>query len=330
MGAYQTFDPLLSEQTAQEMMRVGERFGTFPMYVSEQIREGLGQGLTKRHDAAMNFVQHGGRFSRDEPFETLVARTNLFRGTYALGDDIRMPGVEPLLNHEGFYEAARSIVGGELVVPTMLYANLLLPGQELAVHTDTPEYRGMSKQQYPEWLMVVMYHSGLFESWRVPIVGAVAFFGGCDGGEFILYPDGPRADAVAVPAKHNTGVIVDVDDTFHAVDTVGGFDTPPPPAQIGMAMRYTDAGNWRLGTDEDTVGHYAWGEFRYSIQWKAYVFRDTHEKQLFEDHSDDLSPEYVREKLIEDLRRRERIGADVPDDTELALLMMDEYIQFPA
>ena len=44
-----------------------------------------------------------------------------------------------------------------------MYANLLLPGQELAVHTDVPEFRGANRKVIPQWLLVVMHHSGLFD-----------------------------------------------------------------------------------------------------------------------------------------------------------------------
>ena len=55
---------------------------------------------------------------------------------------MRAPGIEPFLHHEGFVEAARALHGRDVIVPAIVYANLLLPGQELAVHTDVPEFRG--------------------------------------------------------------------------------------------------------------------------------------------------------------------------------------------
>ena len=84
------------------------------------------------------------------------------------------------------------IHGRPVIEPAIVYANILLPGQELAVHTDVPEFRGANRKLYPQWLMVVMHHSGLFDAWRMPIATAVGWFNDCRGGEFAYYPDGPR------------------------------------------------------------------------------------------------------------------------------------------
>ena len=71
-------------------------------------------------------------------------------------------------------EAARTIQGRRVVVPVIVYANLMVPGQQLAVHTDVPEFRGANRKELPEWLLVVMHHCGLFDQWRMPIVTAVS------------------------------------------------------------------------------------------------------------------------------------------------------------
>ena len=66
----------------------------------------------------------------------------------------------------------------------------MVPGQELAVHTDVPEFRGCNRKVMPQWLLVAMHHSGLFDEWRMPIATGVAWFHDCDGGEFCYYPGG--------------------------------------------------------------------------------------------------------------------------------------------
>ena len=45
-----------------------------------------------------------------------------------------------------------------------------------AVHTDVPEFRGANRKVIPQWLLVVMHHAGLFESWRMPIATGIAYF----------------------------------------------------------------------------------------------------------------------------------------------------------
>ena len=57
-------------------------------------------------------------------------------------------GIEPFLHHEGFVDGARArSTAGRVIEPAIVYANLLLPGQELAVHTDVPEFRGANRKR---------------------------------------------------------------------------------------------------------------------------------------------------------------------------------------
>jgi hypothetical protein len=45
-----------------------------------------------------------------------------------------------------FYEAAKQIhPGTNIIYPCNVYANVLLPGQELAIHTDVPEFLGAAR-----------------------------------------------------------------------------------------------------------------------------------------------------------------------------------------
>src|SRR4029079_5989635 len=121
----------------------------------------------------------------------LGARTNYFRETYAYGEERFVDGVDVLMHCDALLAAARELHGRPVVVPAIVYANMLLPGQELAVHTDVPEFRGANRKVVPQWLLVVMHHSGLFEQWRMPIATGIAYFGDAKGGELAYYPDGP-------------------------------------------------------------------------------------------------------------------------------------------
>src|SRR5207244_6920516 len=125
----------------------------------------------------------------DEPASVLAARTNYFRETYAYGDDVFAPGIQSFFHHDHLFDGARRLHGREVVVPAIAYANLLLPGQELAVHTDVPEFRGADRRRYPQWLMVVMLHSGLFDGWRMPIATGISYIGDAKGGALSFWPD---------------------------------------------------------------------------------------------------------------------------------------------
>src|SRR4029450_11165148 len=148
-----------------------------------------------RYDAAANFVRTGGRFGRREDVRLAAARTDYLRYTSFYGEHACSPGVEAFRDDDGLRAAAQALHGRPVIVPAIVYANILLPGQELAVHTDVPEFRGANRRIVPQWLLVVRRHAGLFEEWPIPIPPGIAYFGGGRGGELAYSPDGPAGPA---------------------------------------------------------------------------------------------------------------------------------------
>lgn len=326
-ATHRVFDPLLPPAHAADMRRLCERFGTYGMYSQEASEAEIGRGLFQRHDAVTNFVKTGGRFRRHDDPAVLGARTNYFRESYAYGDRTFIDGIEPFLRYEGFVEAARAIHGRPVIEPAIVYANLLVAGQELAVHTDVPEFRGANRKLYPQWLMVVMHHSGLFDAYRMPIATAVGWFNDCRGGAFAFYPAGVGGPCETLPARANTGIILDTDSVFHGVDPVER-DGDLPRMRPGMQLVWDD-GCWSLRDGAVVVTRYAWDEVRFSISWKAYCFADERERRAWREHQDDLALDRILDQLIDDLRARGRLDGERPDPTALALLLIDEYVRFP-
>jgi hypothetical protein len=320
-------DPLLVDGDAEAMVRLWHDVGDFGQYSNEGFETQFAPELAQRYDAAANFVRTGGRFGRTEPVEVAAARTNYFRETYAYGDDVRVPGIEVLLHHPGFLDAARTIHGRPVVVPAIVYANILLPGQELAVHTDVPEFRGANRRTTPQWLLVVMHHSGLFAGWRMPIATGIAYFGRAEGGELAYYPDGVDGPAATFAPRHDAAVVLDTDTVFHGVDRVAGDHDGFATLRPGMRLRHEGGGRWRVGEVE-----YATDDLRYSVSWKGYCFADDAERDAWAGHHDDLTLELVLERLVDDLvgRGRLRSPGDRPSDLELGRMLIDEHVRFPA
>jgi hypothetical protein len=328
---YVHFDPLFAdERDAAAMVDLCERFGRYGMYSQENVESEIGRGLTQRHDAVMNFLRSGGRHGRHDAVERLAARTNYFREEYAYGTEPLIQGVEPFLFHEGFVEAARAIHGRPVVEPAIVFANLMVPGQELALHTDVPEFRGANRKLHPQWLLVAMRHSGLFEEWRMPIATGVAWFHDCKGGEFAFYPDGPGGDAVAHEVAFNTALLVDTDSVFHGVDPIDLPVGELPPLKPGMQLVFDGDDRWSVRDRDDVVATYRWDELRFSISWKAYCFADEAERDAWRAHTNDLDLDWTLARLVDDLRDRGRITGDAPPSRELAETIIDEYIRFPA
>jgi hypothetical protein len=239
-------------------------------------------------------------------------------------------GIEPFLFHEGFVDAARQIHGRAVIEPAIVFANLMVPGQELALHTDVPEFRGANRKLHPQWLLVAMRHSGLFEEWRMPIATGVAWFHDSEGGEFVFYPEGADGPRASHKVAYNTAVLIDTDSVFHGVDRVASDGGPLPRLRPGMQLVFDGDGRWSIREDGTVVEHYAWDELRFSVSWKAYCFADEAERDAWRSHTDDLDLERTLATLVDDLRARGRIGSETPPPKELAIHIIDEYIGFPA
>lgn len=235
-------------------------------YVEQPLSDGLGAGLTRRHDALMRHVQGLAERGEMPDMAEMGARANLFRRVWAERGQLHEPEAGPILGWPAYAEAVRELTGLPDVEPTMLYVNALLPGQELMWHTDTPEFAGLDKQDVPEWLLVCMLHSGLFDDERVVVAGGVTFLGPVQGGAFgWIEEDGRhRID----PADGNA-ILLDADLHPHGVDRVGGPDAPAPPVTPDSTLSPADDGGWTLTTEGADATHYPSTQVRVSMQWKA-------------------------------------------------------------
>jgi hypothetical protein len=325
-------DPLLDDDGADRMVELWHDFGAYGQYSNEGFDTGFAPELAQRYDAAANFVRTGGRFGRtDEPVKRRAARTNYFRETYSYGDDVFAAGIESFRDHDGLRAAAVDLHGRPVVVPAIVYANMLLPGQELAVHTDVPEFRGANRKVVPQWLLVVMHHSALFEEWRMPIATGIAYFGHAQGGELAYYPHGAAGEAETYSPVHNTAALLDTDTVFHGVDRVAGDDSVLDALVPGMRLVHEGEHRWSLRSpDGAEVAGFGTDELRYSVSWKAYCFADEAERRAWDDHSDDLTLEAILSRLEADLRARRALAGDRPADADLGKLLIDTYVRFPA
>ena len=329
-------DPLLSDEEAAAMVRLCEDFGPYGLYVTERSESTFASELAQRYDAAANFVRSGGRFGRVEPPRTLALRTNYFRESYAYGPERFAAGIDVFLFHDSLIGAARQLFGRPVIEPAIAYANLLLPGQELAVHTDVPEFRGANRKLFPQWLMVVMHHSGLFDAWRMPIATGVSYFarGGevAPGGELAYYPDGPDREVRVLDARHNTAIVLDTDSVFHGVDRVGPDGAMPPHLEPGSTLAFdSTTGRWQLTPTPLAPVDFGWDEVRFSVSWKAYCFADEAERDAWHHHADDLDFATIMGRLRADLDERGVLAADAPiDERDLAITLIDTYERFPA
>jgi hypothetical protein len=336
-----TIDPFFDEGP-EGMVELCEQLGTYRTYAEhEKLDSELTRGLSQRHDSVLNFLRTGGLHGARERTAVLAARTTYFREEYAYGDRILAPGIEGFLHHPRLLAAAQRVhgslataagSGGIVVEPAIAYANLMVPGQELAVHTDVPEFRGANRKVLPQWLLVVMHHSGLFADWRMHIATGISWWHDSDHGALAYWPDGADGPSRSHRIAANTALVLDTDTVFHGVDRV----TDPAPSVVpavtaGSALRFAGRRRWDLlDADSTTVETYDWDDLRFSVSWKAYCFADEAERDTWRHHIDDLSEAQIVDRLVADLAERGVVAPDVPRDRDLGLTLIDHYVHFPA
>ena len=327
---YLHMNPFLSAGDAKDMLSIAQSFGSFGTYADEGTSDTLGEELPQRFDVGINYFNQGldGAGNSDSS-EVAASRTNYFRETYAYGNDIKAPGIEPFLEHPELSRTAKAISGCSNVVPAIVYANLLIPGQELAIHTDVPEFRGANRKVVPQWLLVVMLHSRLFEKWRIPIVTCVSWFGDAEGGAFTFYPEGANGKRSIIPAQHNSAILIDTDMTFHGVERVAGGLPDPPLIGQKTRLHFCGGTTWELRESKEVIDTFSWSDIRYSISWKAYCFADDEAEALWESGADTLSTADIIVILEAALRKRGLLKAARPNPTELALLLVDTFVKYP-
>lgn len=284
-------------------------------------------------------------FSADAEFQATAGEESrakpmfiapVFRGDWAY-DKPLIEGVEPLLHHKGFADAARKIFGAEIIRPFSVYSNLTwqLPFAQGPGHIDVPEFRGINRTVYPIWLLTTMNHSRLFEDERIPIATTVAwFYEGRDGG-FDYWPAGKDA----APKIHegdifNTAVVGDNDRMFHRVRPTGKSDAGLIAGLTPEALLvYKSGSDWAVEDAGETRAEFDYAQLRISISWKAHVFQNAEDEKRYVEHGDDISIDDVWQRFATDLERR-GIAARIPHepmkDAEWIRLLSSTYVEEPS
>ena len=250
-----------------------------------------------------------------------------FREEYAYDGREHLGGVDGFLHNAGLIDAARTLFDRPVVEPAIAFANLMLPGQELAVHTDVPEFRGVSRKNLPQWLLVVMHHSGLFDDWRLSIATGISYFQDSGSGALRYWPDGPDAAPAGCRCEqHRRG-------PRHRLGVPRrrpvGHDVEAPRLATGATLEADRDGRWRLtGPDGDALGRFDWDELPFSASWKAYCFADEADRATWRAGSDDLTVDAIVDRLVADLAQRGLVGAVRGARSDLGRLLIDTYVRY--
>ena len=312
------------------MLRLCERISPFSLYTSERVDHPIATGLAERHDVMAHFLKHGNRFGQLGTVKEMARRTNYFRGELAYATQ-KTDGIEAVLHHERIVAAAKLIHDAEIVVPNIVFANVVVPGQELAPHTDVPEFIGCNRKTMPQWLVVVMLRSGLFDAWRVKIATTVSWLTAGVGGAFACWPSGPDGDVIEVSPTPNSSFTIDNCNVVHAVDRFGPADAELALLRPGMTLDFAiDTKSIVTAPSGEEIARYSIDDLRVALVWKGYCFEDERALIRWQQQHEELTIDVVISRLVDDLRERGRIGRVVPQSPELGLLMIDEYVRYPS
>ena len=320
------------------MVRLCEAFAAYGLYVTERSESDFAPELAQRHDAAMNSrsgrVGSGGA---SRPRTLAAAHQLLPRGVRVRRRACCSPASSRSCTHERLCAAARADPrpAGDRAGDRLRQPPGAGPGARGAHRRARVPRR--QPQAVPQWLLVVMHHSGLFDEWRMPIATGIAWFARCRGRRARLLarrrrrprrrPCRPRT----TPRSCSTPTRV-----FHGVDRVAAPTREPFAARSGTALRAHDERRplARPRAADDEVARYDWDELRFSVSWKAYCFADEAERDAWRTHADDLSarrdPRHPGRRPARPWgaarRRADRAGAGPVADRDLRALPGSRFV----
>mmetsp|Transcript_22567 Transcript_22567/g.65622 ORF Transcript_22567/g.65622 Transcript_22567/m.65622 type:complete len:440 (-) Transcript_22567:14-1333(-) len=295
-----------------------------------------------RLDIGRHFITTGGINGVRESYETLVARVLSF-GAY-LFDLSRFSVVERLFSDGKFLSLARKICPGDKqhLDPFQFNFIIQVPGQSVAAHLDGVYFWGASRFNYPQWLLACMQFSNLFSEQFVDQVQVVGYLHEWQpsphyAGEFVFWDGSSREGVTEMPVPL-AGSAVDGTKTVHAANVYMPTVEPPKLDKNKKSLlRFSGHDKWELLSDNEVLQNYTTSDLRISIVYRARCFKDEGEAQRFQDqlqdHENEISLETILATFADDLEAKSivRSAADflAMSRLDLALLLMDTYIQYP-
>jgi hypothetical protein len=176
--------------------------------------------------------------------------------------------------------------------------------------------------------------SGLFESERVKVATAVAwFYGGGDGG-FEYWPRGVDGESILHEGViDNTAIVADNDFMWHRVRPTGRAEDGMVTMSREAELVRQDAKSWAIRDDGRELASFPTDALRVSLSWKAEVFDDEADRRRHDEHTDDIDLDEVLRRFVADFAARgEQLTVPddpVSDDTFVRTLAA-AYVRYPA
>ena len=299
--------------------------------------------LPERVDVGKHYVMTGGLDGMKEPFSDLVNRVSSFAKYTFLRDLDKFPVVQQLFNSDKFQTAAKSVCPADrsYLDPFQFSFIISVPGQTVAAHLDAPYFWGANRFRFPQWLLVSMVFSGLFQDKFINQIQVVGYLhewaednvNPGDGGDFVYYTNSSHWGKVS--AKPGSGTIVDGSKVLHAAKVFRpAVKAPYLPKDKFSQLVHIGDDNWELQVEDQVIRRYTTKDLRISMVYRARCFASAEEAQAYADLPEEemMTMEGILDTLKKDLVARGAAKADTIDSMgklELAFLIMDTYVKYP-
>lgn len=222
------------------------------------------------------------------------------------------------LENPRWTEAAKKAFSSKIVRPFSCLLNLNIPGPAGTCHVDIPQFRGLTVDQAPLWLLISMGHSGLFQPWMVPVAAGLVWFYRGENGAFEYWLSGTDEPPSVVPSPMwNIGLVSDNLVMFHRIGAVGSDKDQERYSgvfQNSDTIHYTDQDRWDVYNGDLLKASLTPDQVRISFLWLAHVFRDEAHLASFEDPAFNLTIDQVVDMFDADLKTR---GVVAPRPTNI-------------
>ena len=257
----------------------------------------------------------------------------VFRATLGQGHASLFPEIEDCFYNSKFLDLVRGYWKAKYATPNLMLVNMQGPTEAGGPpHVDGADFRGVSYNNTPSWLIGLMTKSGLFRQWQARKAQVLTwFYKGQIGGGFTYWPDGPDGQPKQLYAPMwGRSAVVENEVMYHGANACGPQDMRRPEGLAIDSLMGADprSDGWQITTDGKVIQRLPAEETRLLFHWGADVFMDMDEMKLVLEHTDDLTHEQVFDIFVSDLRGRGeafKMPSEPLNDPEFVRLLTRVY-----
>jgi len=233
----------------------------------------------------------------------------VFRATLGRGYASLFPEIEDCFYNTKFLDLVRGYWGAKYAAPNLMLCNIQGPTPAGGPpHVDGADFRGITIQNTPTWLIGVMTKSGLFRSWQSKKAQVLTwYYKGRIGGGFTYWPDGPQGQPKQLHAPMwGNAAVVENEVMYHGANSCGpeSMRKPEGLAIDSVIAADPNSDGWQIKTNDRVIQHLPAEELRLLFHWGADIYMDLDEMSVALDHRNDLTHERVFDIFFSELRKR--------------------------